>query len=166
IVGNPDPPVKPVDQVNHPFHHLVFAEGHAKGDFSSKHRRTLQCFVRLGGKKTPKDRSKIRCDIGHQFRMVLCHIASTGLLDDRADLRMRPVKVPPFEYRMSTDSHQAAMIGVTPRNRTWGNSLALAFCEARRGQSSQRCSTPFPLGLSSLAAIENGAEWWLRRHRG
>src|SRR5262245_3812390 len=116
-----------------------------------------------------KDCAKILCDVGQHFRMVMRHIASTGLFDDRADLRPRPAKVPLFKYRMRTDSHQSAMIdGVTLYDRTGGNGygLRLAFCEGRRGESSRRCSAPFPLGLPCLATNENGSESRPSSHRG
>ena len=83
---------------------------------TSRPSTVARCSLLYGSeeRKPFKERREILRDVGHQLRMILCHIAATGLLDDRADLRTRPGEVPLFEHRMGTDSDKPSQIGVTP----------------------------------------------------
>ena len=135
---------------------------------TSRPSTVARCSLLYGSeeRKLSKSCGEILRDVGHQLRMILYHMAATGLLDDSADFRTRPGEVPLFEHRMGTDSDQPAQIGVMPCDSARRNSLGPASCKARRGQPSQRRSTPLPLNVSCLAANENGAEGRSRDYRG
>jgi hypothetical protein len=46
IVGNPDPVVKPVNEVYHPFHYLALPQGHDERDFGSEEKKFSKSAVR------------------------------------------------------------------------------------------------------------------------